>query len=228
MSEPDYDFLNNEEATDDAAPEVSEQPAPAETVATPEPPAPEVPTTSEPREERVPVAAVIAERRKRQELEERLRHYEQQLQRQQAPAFHEAPEQFIEQRLATRVFAMSEAQARELYPDYDDVVAEFVETAQGNPYLIHELNASAHPAAFAYKQGKQMRERKEMEDLPAYKAKLEAEIRAKLQAEFKAQEDAKARAVAAVPPDLSAARSPRDGDVVVDDSLDSILSSRKR
>lgn len=228
MSEqPDYDFLQDEAPDEVVAEVVAPEPV-AETVATPEPPAAVVPTTTEPEEERVPVAALMAERRKRQEAEARARQYEQQQgQQQQSPGFYEAPEQFVEQRLAQRTFAMSEAMAREMYPDYDEVIDEFVEFATANPYLQAEVANSPHPAAFAYKQGKALRERKAMEDMPAFKAKLEAEIRTKLEAEYKAKEEAKQRAADAIPPDLSTARASRDEDVVVDDSLDSILKTKR-
>lgn len=226
MSDPDYDFLS-QEAPDEQLPEVAAVEEVAEKVDTPEPPAAEVTTTPEQQEERVPLAALKEERRKRQEYEARLRQYEQQAQQQQAPSFQDDPGQFVEMRLAQRTFAMSEAMAREMYADYDEVIEEFVQYAQDKPYLQAELTASAHPASFAYKQGKALRERKEMEDLPAYRAKLEAEIRAKVDAELKAKDEARLKAANAIPPDLTAARASKTEEVVPDDSLDSILQSRK-
>ncbi len=232
MSEPEIDFLN-EEAPDDVV--LEETPAPetiAETVvATPATPAPEVTTTPEPAEERVPMAAVIAERRKRQELERRIAEYERNQQQTQPQSFYEAPDEYVQQietRATQRLHAALEAQAREVYPDYDEVFNELSEYAEQNPACVPQILQSPNPALAAYRFGKQLRELKDMQDPAAYRQKVEAEVRSKLEAEYLAKEEAKRKAAEAVPPDLSAARSSRDSEVMPDDSLDSILSSRKK
>lgn len=233
MSEPEIDFLN-EEAPDEVLPEETPAAEPvAETVVAvePETPAPEVTTTPEPAEERVPVAAVIAERKKRQELERRLAEYERNQQQTQPQSFYEAPDEFVsqvEQRATQRLHAALEAQAREVYPDYDEVFSELTTYAEENPACVPQIMGSPNPALAAYKFGKQLRELKDMQDPAAYRQKVEAEVRAKLEAEYTAREEAKRKAAEAVPPDLSAVRSSRDSEVIADDSLDSILSSRKK
>ena len=116
-----------------------------------------------------------------------------------------------------------EAQAREVYPDYDEVFAELEEQAQGNPALTQQVMQSPNPAMAAYKLGKQLRELKQMQDPDAYRQKIEAEVRAKIEAEAKA----KAAAANAIPPDLTAARASRDDEVLPDDSLESILKSKR-
>lgn len=232
MSEPDYDFLN-EEAPDDVVPQETAAPEPdAVTVdVTPDVPAPVVTTTPEPAEERVPMAAVIAERRKRQELERRIAEYERAQQPAQPQSFYEAPDEFVNQveaRATQRLHAALEAQAREVYQDYDEVFNELNEYAQDNPACVPQIMNSPNPALAAYKFGKQLRELKEMQDPAAYRQKIEAEVRTKLEAEYLARDEAKRKAAEAVPPDLSAVRSSRDSEVIADDSLDSILQGRKK
>jgi hypothetical protein len=237
MSEPDYDFLREDEAdpaTPESAPETVETPVVAEA-----PTASEAPTAPARESDHVPLAALKAEREKRQEaarkaqeLERRLAELEAQRTQPAPPAFYENPEQHIahavsatEQRLRQQFFAALEASAREAHPDYDDVLQDLQES--GNPALVQRVFAAANPALEAYKLGKQLREIKALQDPAAYRASLEAEIRAQIAAEAKAKETARAQAAAAIPPELSAARAAKDADVVVDDSLDSILASRR-
>lgn len=242
MSEPDYDFLREDEtetAAPESAPETVETPA-AETAAQAAPAAPEATTAPAPKETHVPLPALMAERDKRQqeeakrkELERRLAEYE--AQRPEPPKFYENPEQHVAARLQEaearanqRLFAALEAAAREAHSDYDEVIAELTEQAQANPALAQQVFASPNPATAAYKLGKQLREMKAMQDPAAYRAQVEAEIRAQIAAEQKAKEDARARAAAAIPPELSNARATNDVAVVEDDSLDSILAARNR
>ena len=124
--------------------------------------------------------------------------------------------------------AALEADAREAYPDYDEVLAELGDAARENPALRQQVFSSPNPAKAAYKLGKQLREMKAMQDPQAYRAQIAAEIRAEIAAEQAAKETARAAAAAAIPPDLSAARSTRDSEVVEEDTLDSILATRKR
>lgn len=236
MSDEKYEFLN-EEVADEVVPDEVEAASPAETVVTPEAPAPVVPTTTEPREEtHVPLAALKAEREKRQQYERELAMFRQQQQQPpEVPGFYEAPEQHIQavltqaqQAANARLFAAFEEDAREAHSDYDEVLGEVREYAQSNPHVLPQVFGSANPARAAYKLGLALRAQKEMADPKAYRAKVEAEIRAQIKAEAEAAEKARAAQLAAIPPDLSAARSSRDQEVVEDDSLDSILASRKR
>lgn len=233
MSEPDYDFLE-EDVPDEAVPatETVDDPpaAPAATEA----------TTAPATEDRVPLAALMAERDKRQqeaaarkELERRLAELE--ANKPEPPKFYENPElavdhrvREVEARANQRLFAALEAAAREAHADYDEVIAELTEQAQSNPALAQQVFSSPNPATAAYRLGKQLREMKAMQDPAAYRAKVEAEIRAQLAAEQKAKEDARKAAEAAIPPELSTARAAKDAAAVEDDSLDSILASRRR
>lgn len=230
MSDEKYSFLD-EEVVDDVVPEAQAEAIP-ETVVTPEPPAPVVPTTTEPEATHVPLAALKAEREKRQQYERELQAYRQQPQQQQvAPNFYEAPEEYvaqIEQRAVQRMNAALEADLRENNPDYDEVMDELKAYAQENPAVLHQIFSSPNPPRAAYKLGKQVRELAAMKDPDQYRKGIEAEVRAKVEAEYAAKESARVAAAAAIPPDLSAARSARDQEVTEDDSLDSILASRKK
>ena len=228
MSDEKYPFLD--EVEPEAAPEVEAQPE-AEQVETPEAPAPAAPTVAEPVEAtHVPLAALKAEREKRQAIERRMAELERERAQVPEPTFYDDPQQFIaqrEQQLTQRMHMALEEQAREQFPDYDEVLAQLKEYAQENPAVIQQVFNAANPALAAYKWGKKVRELEAMKDPDSYRKAIEAEVRAKVEAEYAAKEQAKAAAVAAIPPDLTAARSSRDAEVAPDDSLESILKSRK-
>lgn len=243
MSEPDYDFLEEDvpgEAAAEPVPETVESKTASEIEAekAPAPAAPEA-TTAPAKEDLVPLAALKAERDKRQreeasrkELERRLA----ELERPKAPpppAFYENPTEHIahavtatEQRLQARFYAALEEQVREAHADYDEVLAELEQT--GNPALVQQVFAAANPALEAYRLGKQLREVKAMQDPKAYRAQVEAEVRAAIAAEAAAKEAARAAALQAIPPELSTARASKDTDVAEPDDLDSILASRNK
>jgi hypothetical protein len=243
MSEPDYDFLEEDvpdEAAAESVPETVESNTAPEVVApAPAAAAPEA-TTAPAKEDHVPLAALMAERDKRQkeeasrkELERRLAELERPRQP-PPPAFYENPEQHIahavtatEQRLQQRFFAALEEQARAVHADYDEALVELEQA--GNPALFQQVFAAANPASEAYRLGKQLREVKAMQDPAAYRAKVEAEVRAAIAAEASTKEAARIAAQSAIPPELSSARASKDADAPAeDDSLDSILASRNK
>jgi hypothetical protein len=230
MSEPEIDFLSEVE-TETPAPEVVEQPV-TETVETPETPAPVVPTTPEPKEETVPLAALRAEREKRQKYERELAEYRQR--QQPLPDFNQAPDQYVAavvsqhtQGLQQQFLGALEEQARTTYPDYDEVFEVLEGHAAQNPALIAQVMQSPNPALAAYRLGKQLRELEAMKDPDAYRKQIEAEIRQQIAAEEKAKADARQKAANAIPPNLADARASKDDEVLPDDSLDSILKSKR-
>lgn len=220
MSDNGTDFLDDM-TQQQAEPETPETPEPEQPAAvvetveqTPESPAPEVTTTPEAREEQtVPIAALKAEREKRQAFEKELaelRAAQQAAPPQQMPEFYEAPEQHmqaLEQRATQRLYMALEEQARAVHPDYDEVFEEVKAAAQDNPAMQQRIFSAANPALAAYQLGKQLREFKRMEDPVKYRAEIEAEVRAKLEAESKAKEKARAAADAAIPPDMTQSRN---------------------
>lgn len=188
------------------APEQGEQPqaTPAQT-ATP---------AVEPDEIKGLKAALTAERRKRQELEQRA--HTQQFDPQR---FYQDPQEiasFVEQRQLATAINMSREFAREQYADYDDMEALFEEEAMRNPALIAELRQHPAPALFAYKTAKSLKTMREAQD-GSLEARLRAEIEQKVRAELTQQQRP------AVPTDLSGARSAPVQTAVAEESLDSIL-----
>jgi hypothetical protein len=116
-------------------------------------------------------AAIIGERRRRQEAEARIQELEQQLSSPKAPppsvfedeeqAWAARGEQFItiaEQRALARFeerqIARSAQKARAKYADFDDAAATFSEMARSNPALEHQLREADNPGEFAYEQAK--------------------------------------------------------------------------
>lgn len=233
MADSERDFLDDvvSEGEPQETPEVPEtevEPEQAGTVEQqPEVTATEASTAPEVKEDKtVPYAAMKAEREKRQAEQQRREQLEREVaQLRQAapePSFYEAPEQFVqamEQRANERLYLALEAQAREAYPDYDEVFAAVKEHAEGNPAVRQEILSAPNPAVAAYKLGKKLREFERMQDPGAYRQQIEAEVRAKVEAEFKAKEAERAKAVAALPPDLTQARSAKGQFVPASESV---------
>lgn len=176
-------------------------------VETPEPqaaPEPVVPTEQAnpiPQEE---YSALKAERRKRQELENRLQAMEQRLQAKPANLtpeeeidFWENPQAFMAKmtgNLRTQILSdlrqeqqierlnQSEATARQKHADYEDAFAAFQQAVQLNPRLAQELSRSEDPGEFAYSKGKAALALEQYGSidalLAAERAKWEAETRA--------------------------------------------------
>ena len=218
--EPDFldEYTNAEDTAEQAAEPVAVEKVEQEQ---PETPAPVATTAADTHsEERVPLAALMAERDKRKERDQRIAQYERELaelrQRTQQPetSFFEAPEQHIqhhlrmvEQQANQRLIAALEAQAREQFPDYDEVFADLEAEAANNPVLVNQVLSAPNPALAAYKLGKQLREVRQMKDPEAYRKQVEAEVRSSIEAEYRAKEAARVRTAEAIPPDLTASRS---------------------
>jgi hypothetical protein len=153
----------------------------------------------------IPQAALLDERRKRQELERQVQYLlSQQRQPEQprtqpapAPDFWEDPDgalnarldafgttliQRWEQQQAVSRANQAEAAAKAKYPDYDEVIGEFHRAAADNPRLAQEMFAAPDPAEFAYRRAKQTRELAEAGDLESLKARLRAEWEAEIKA----------------------------------------------
>lgn len=171
-----------------------------------EPPAPMEPTGDKPHDtappadvapgagqDVVPRKAVLDERRKRQELEARLKELEARLQPQQQhepappPDWYAAPDQAaahfqqeMQQRLYQTAVYQSEMVMRQKHEDYDEVSALFADAAQQDHRLAVAVFQHPFPAEYAYQVGKQLKLMQEIGNDPgAYRAKLEAEILAR-------------------------------------------------
>lgn len=181
----------------DAQPE----PAPEPVAAQPEPTgendhdtAPPADVKSEVEPDYVPRRAVLDERRKRQNLENKLRELEarlhqptQQYEPQQAPDWYAEPEQAaaalqaeVQHRMYQTAVYQSEMIMRDKHADYDEVSQLFAEAAQQDFNLALAVFQHPFPAEYAYAVGKQIMLMQEIGNDPgAYRAKLEAEILAK-------------------------------------------------
>ena len=190
-------------------------------------PAPEpvaAPPAAEPHEEKVPLAALMAERKKRQELEARIKD----MPAPPAPDFYANPEEYVNTVVAQRAVAMSIATAKSQFSDFDEVVAVFAEEAQNNPVLSSQLDAHPHPALFAYQQGQKLKKWREMQDPDAFEKSITEKVEARLRAEYEAKQKTSATLAASLPPDLSNARSARTAETQAHETIADILNSRKR
>jgi len=132
-------------------------------------------------------AALLAERRKRQEIEQQLaakmeeekpflgEEYEQR--------FTETERKF-QQQLINQKLDMSEAFARDKYADFGDKIVIFEAMVQENPALYQQMLAQANPADFAYKTATNQQKLQEMGDPTAYEQKLREKITAEIEAKY--------------------------------------------
>jgi hypothetical protein len=163
-------------------------------------------------------AAIVAERRRRQEAEQRAKALEEQLQALQNPP--EPPpsiwedEQGWQQQFGSQVVSqavtqatlnakldMSEMMVRQANPDFEEVKAEFLALAEQNPGLVQQALADPHPWNKAYQIAKNHRAMQELgaTNLDDLKAKLRAELMAEMQGQMPSQSP--------VPPTLTTERN---------------------
>jgi len=182
-------------------------------------------------------AAVLDERRKRQEYERKVQELEAKMAEQDAPkrpdvfedqegAFSHLQQTF-EQRLHESRLELSQEMMRMQHEDYDALESEFIEMAKDNPALIQELQGERNPAKFAYETALKAREAAELKNVDEYKAKLKAEMRAEIEAELKQQQEqaqaSQAKKQEALAPSLAASQSKGGVDTYEDVSLEAIL-----
>lgn len=190
---------------------------------TSEPPAPET------EERMVPQAALLDERRKRQELEQQLNSKPK-----QAPDVFEDQEgftnhvtQLVNQQVLNDRANMSEFLARRDYPDLDSKVEKFQEMAQSNPALQQQVLNAVSPYHELYDIVTKADQLAEMQNVDAYKAKLRAEVEAELKAEYEQKQSAEQKLRESIPPslnDVGSKGSLKGHDWAGPTSLDSILS----
>lgn len=182
-------------------------------------------------EESWTMAAVLDERRKRQELERQL----EELRAKEKPedtrpdvfedpdgAFSHVEQRFNQKILNERI-TLSRALMEDRHADYADKEAVFVGMAKENPDLIRQMQEHPFPAKFAYEQASKHQEYQAMQDVDAYKSKLREEVKAELLQEMEAKNSQKAeKDKIADAPSLSKTRSAKD-DPVIDESLEDIF-----
>lgn len=186
---------------------------------------------------------MMEERKKRQELERRLKEIEEggsgkdkadtPSQEQKPPDPLDDPEgyarwhqQQTSQQLANVKLDLSRDMMRSLHDDYDQKEAEFVEMARQNPVLAQQLQQSSNPARFAYETAAKAAELKKLENVDEYKAQLRKEVEEDFRKEQEAKQAKEREKDEAITPSLSTARSskaavPDDGEP---DDLDELLN----
>lgn len=192
--------------------------------------------------------ALQAERKKRQELEQRTK--EQPKDDKPKKDFWEDPEAAIGERVSAetekvrresdaRFFNLCEKLAKAKHDDYETVVESLMQETENDPTLARQVFSEARqsddPAEFLYSTAKHRSEMKAVGgDLGKYKASVEAPLRdqvKKLEAEKKALEE-KLEKLGKVPSSLNAQPSATRASVEVEatesESLEDIIKPRKR
>ncbi len=199
------------EIAEEAEPVTAERPRgpdgkfiPKETGVDPQDAEPVPPTTNQlPQAE---YAALRDERQKRQQLEERLRQFEEHYAAQQAQAAPKiAPDMFddpdgfkahlreeilrdlqpmVQQGGTLTRAEVSEMLARQKYEDYDAKIEVFKEAMESNQFLLAQLQQAGDPATFAYNAANQYLEAKQYGGAAPTREQIEAETREKILAEI--------------------------------------------
>lgn len=181
-------------------------------------------------------AMALDERRKRQELERKLREYEEKAKAADEPKvdIFENPDAALNgvlskarQEVFNAKVEMSQEMMRSFHEDYDELEAEFIDMAAANPAVLAEFQKATNPARFAYETAKKAREAAQLKDVDSYKEKLraevEAEIRQKIEAEMLGKAEKQAKRDKALSPSLATARASGSDDDFVEPTLDDIL-----
>ena len=140
-------------------------------------------------ERHVPLAALEAERKGRQDWKEKAIRFEEEAKqlRERMQAQPQQPQQpqdplaAMQQQIVNERFNTSEMLVRDKHADLDEVIEQFKAAAAQNPALVAQMHAHPHPWKFAYDEGKRLKFAAEIGNDPeAYRKKVEAEIRAQL------------------------------------------------
>lgn len=143
-----------------------------------------------------PIAALISERRKRQELEQEVAKL-----RQSAPKtdFFEDPVKATTEHVSEavsplhrEVLDLKVQLQRMQHDDFDEVMMLVLNKAKDDPLLKHQVDSAPDPLAFIYREGKRMKELADVDgDIGKYRDKVLAESSAKyseLETKYKALE----------------------------------------
>lgn len=133
------------------------------------------------------VAAIIDERRKRQELERELAQLRQQNPKPKTDIF-ENPDVAINERLndqlsplRNQIFELQLQLAKTQMPDFDDAVMAFLKKAEHDPVLKHQADTAPNELQFIYREGLRLKELGDVDgDIRKYREKVTAEVTAKL------------------------------------------------
>lgn len=159
-------------------------------------------------------AAIVAERRRRQEAEQRAAALEEQIKAFQNPpapqpdfwedaeaALQHNRNQAVSEASFNAKLDMSEMLASQAHEDFDEMKAKFVEMMQLNPALQQQALAARHPWEHAYQAAKNAARIEEIgaTDIDTLKAKLREELMQEMQAQQPARPG--------IPPSLTTERN---------------------
>lgn len=211
IAELSLDDVFADEAPEREEPEpekgVTEETEPESAEVEPEPESP----SEDPESPELDHPALLAERRRRQAAEERLREYEARQTEANAPNPDDDPEgyrKYVDEQSMRGKISMSRDLALDLWSDYEDVERTFVGLVQDdkgnvtNPALLAQMQAAKNPAKFAYEHAKAHLEAEKLRD-PKYIEKMRAELRAEVEAEVLAKLKADQTLKATDVPDLA-------------------------
>jgi hypothetical protein len=133
------------------------------------------------------VAAIIDERRKRQDLERELAQLRQQNPKPKTDIF-ENPDLAINERvsdqlspLRNQIFELQLQLAKKDMPDFDDAVMAFLKAAESDPVLKHAADTAPNELQFIYREGLRLKELGDVGgDIRKYREKVTAEAQAKI------------------------------------------------
>lgn len=145
----------------------------------------EAPEPEKPAITKADVAAIIDERRKRQELERRLAQIEQSQPKPEKPDIFENPDAAISERVREYVapfeqtiFDLKLELAKQRMPDFDDAAISFFTAAQNDPHLKMLADNAQDQFSFIYREGKRIKELGEFGgDITKYRDKVTAEAK---------------------------------------------------
>lgn len=168
-------------------------------------------------EKHVPLSALEAERKGRQDWKEKAIRFEEELKHLRAQQSQPQAQQPSQQQpmtpelaLLNERFNVSELLAREKYADLDEKMEVFQKAASENPALGAELAKQKHPYEWMYKHATKLQALAEIGDDPtAYEQKLRDKIMAEIQASQPAepQQPATQPAAPVLPKTLATTRS---------------------
>lgn len=176
--------------------------------ATGEPPAPG-------HEKSVPLSALEAERKQRQDWKEKAIRLEEQLKAAQAPQGQQQaaqqPTQIpVEEALINERLNMSEMMLRQTHNDVDEKIDRFKQELDRNPALSADLRRQTHPYKWAYEYAARLQLMDEIGTDPnAYREKLKEQVKAELAQQVSATPEQPAAAAPAprIPQSLATAHS---------------------
>ena len=139
---------------------------------------PPEPADGQDNDDRVPRAAMLDERAKRQELEREIA----ELRTQQGGNLGDPEPLSVEQQVMQIKIGLARDLMMSQHDDYAEKESVFMQMTESNPVLVQQMLAANNPARFAYDMANKKAEMDQLSDIDAYKAKIREEVLAELKA----------------------------------------------